>query len=68
MKTNKPSIWLSCSWSQLHPVELYIQTGHFKMASRTISTLEFLELGAYGVTYLATSPDSFSNQCSLLPT
>lgn len=62
MGTNKPSFWLSCPMSHLYPVELYIQASHFKMASRTISTLEFQEVNTYGVMLLATRPESCSKQ------
>lgn len=58
MKTNKTSFWLSCPLLHLHPMELYMSRNHFKIASRTISTLEFLEVYTYYVPPLATSPET----------
>lgn len=61
MKTDKPSFWLSCPLLHLHPVEWCVQANHFTIASRTISTLGFLNVYTYGVSPLATRPKSYSD-------
>lgn len=61
MKTNKPSFWLSCPLLHLYPMKLYMSRNHFKIASRTISTLEFLEVYTYDVSPLATSPETLNS-------
>lgn len=57
MKTNKPSFLAMCPLLHLYPMKLYM-SAHFKIASRTISTLEFLEVYTYDVSPLATSPET----------